>query len=102
MMRDTPNTEGIFAESVTITCRNGLTALTDASFQIPKGTITAIVGGEWGREIHARQADHGLCSRRARQDPPAWHAGPRRVATEPHRVSPSGRKGEPVLVEFGV
>ncbi|MDP3196368.1 manganese/iron ABC transporter ATP-binding protein [Tabrizicola sp.] len=36
--------EGIFAEGVTVTYRNGLTALTDASFQIPQGTITALVG----------------------------------------------------------
>jgi manganese/iron transport system ATP-binding protein len=36
--------EGIFAEGVSVTYRNGLTALTDASFAIPKGTITALVG----------------------------------------------------------
>ena len=36
--------EGIFAEGVTVTYRNGLTALTDASFAIPRGTITALVG----------------------------------------------------------
>lgn len=41
---DTGSTEGIFAEGVTVTYRNGLTALTDASFQIPQGTITALVG----------------------------------------------------------
>jgi manganese/iron transport system ATP-binding protein len=44
MMRDTAASEGIFAEGVTVTYRNGLTALTDASFQIPQGTITALVG----------------------------------------------------------
>jgi len=44
MMRDTRTSEGIFAEGVTVTYRNGLTALTDASFQIPQGTITALVG----------------------------------------------------------
>ena len=43
-MRDTRTSEGIFAEGVTVTYRNGLTALTDASFQIPQGTITALVG----------------------------------------------------------
>jgi manganese/iron transport system ATP-binding protein len=43
-MRDSQATEGIFAEGVTVTYRNGLTALTDASFQIPTGTITALVG----------------------------------------------------------
>ena len=43
-MRDTADAEGIFAEGVTVTYRNGLTALTDASFVIPKGTITALVG----------------------------------------------------------
>jgi manganese/iron transport system ATP-binding protein len=35
---------GILAEGVTVTYRTGLTALTDASFAIPKGTITALVG----------------------------------------------------------
>jgi manganese/iron transport system ATP-binding protein len=51
MMRDTaeqPGAElqgdGILAEGVTVTYRNGLTALTDASFSIPKGTITGLVG----------------------------------------------------------
>ena len=47
-MRDhqanTETSEGIFAEGVTVTYRNGLTALTDASFEIPQGTITALVG----------------------------------------------------------
>ena len=43
-MRDTRTSEGIFAEGVTVTYRNGLTALTDASFRIPRGTITALVG----------------------------------------------------------
>jgi manganese/iron transport system ATP-binding protein len=46
MMRDTaePMGDGILAEGVTVTYRSGLTALTDASFAIPKGTITALVG----------------------------------------------------------
>lgn len=45
MMRDTIAVEdGIFAEGVTVTYRNGLTALTDASFSIPRGTITGLVG----------------------------------------------------------
>ncbi|MES2814673.1 MAG: manganese/iron ABC transporter ATP-binding protein [Pseudomonadota bacterium] len=43
-MQESQVTEGIFAEGVTVTYRNGLTALTDASFQIPQGTITALVG----------------------------------------------------------
>ena len=45
-MRDTflPQEEGIFADGLTVTYRNGLTALTDASFAIPRGTITALVG----------------------------------------------------------
>jgi manganese/iron transport system ATP-binding protein len=45
-LRDTPSQpqDGIFAEGVTVTYRNGLTALTDASFAIPQGTITALVG----------------------------------------------------------
>ena len=36
--------DGIFAEDVTVTYRNGHTALHDASFSIPRGTITALVG----------------------------------------------------------
>jgi manganese/iron transport system ATP-binding protein len=36
--------EGLTAENVTVTYRNGLTALKAASFSIPKGTITALVG----------------------------------------------------------
>ncbi len=36
--------EGIVAEDVTVTYRNGLTALRHASFSVPKGTITALVG----------------------------------------------------------
>lgn len=35
---------GIFADGVTVTYRNGHTALRDASFEIPQGTITALVG----------------------------------------------------------
>ncbi|UOA29283.1 manganese/iron ABC transporter ATP-binding protein [Pseudosulfitobacter sp. DSM 107133] len=35
---------GISARNVTVTYRNGHTALHDASFEIPRGTITALVG----------------------------------------------------------
>ncbi|HEY9038261.1 MAG TPA: manganese/iron ABC transporter ATP-binding protein [Roseovarius sp.] len=35
---------GIMARDVTVTYRNGHTALYDASFEIPRGTITALVG----------------------------------------------------------
>ena len=35
---------GIFAKDVTVTYRNGNTALRNASFEIPTGTITALVG----------------------------------------------------------
>ena len=36
--------DGISARGVTVTYRNGHTALHDASFETPKGTITALVG----------------------------------------------------------
>jgi manganese/iron transport system ATP-binding protein len=36
--------QGIDARDVTVTYRNGLTALKHASFALPKGTITALVG----------------------------------------------------------
>lgn len=42
-MRDT-STIGIEATNVTVTYRNGHTALWDASFDIPRGTVTALVG----------------------------------------------------------
>ncbi|MFY0680360.1 MAG: manganese/iron ABC transporter ATP-binding protein [Thalassovita sp.] len=44
--RDAPTdtASGISAKGVTVTYRNGHTALIDASFQIPKGTVTALVG----------------------------------------------------------
>lgn len=37
-------TTGIIAQDVTVTYRNGHTALRDATFEIPTGTITALVG----------------------------------------------------------
>ncbi len=37
-------TSGVFARDVTVTYRNGTTALREASFEIPTGTITALVG----------------------------------------------------------
>lgn len=40
-MTDLP---GILAQHVTVTYRNGLTALRDASFSVPRGSITALVG----------------------------------------------------------
>jgi len=36
--------DGIFVDSATVTYRNGHTALRDAAFRIPAGTITALVG----------------------------------------------------------
>ena len=36
--------DGIDAQDLTVTYRNGHTALRDASFQIPRGTVTALVG----------------------------------------------------------
>lgn len=39
-----PQRSGIRVENVTVTYKNGFTALTNASFEIPTGTITALVG----------------------------------------------------------
>ena len=36
--------DGLSADDVTVTYRNGHTALWDASFEIPRGTVTALVG----------------------------------------------------------
>ena len=44
-MQDQATTgDGIDASDVTVTYRNGLTALRHASFRIPRGTVTALVG----------------------------------------------------------
>ena len=37
-------TDGLTGQNVTVTYRNGHTALWDASFDIPKGSVTALVG----------------------------------------------------------
>ena len=39
-----PQAAGIWASQVTVTYRNGVTALSDASFSIPRGSIAALVG----------------------------------------------------------
>jgi manganese/iron transport system ATP-binding protein len=39
-----PGPAGLAARDVTVTYRNGHTALWDASFEIPRGTVTALVG----------------------------------------------------------
>ncbi|PVA06793.1 manganese/iron ABC transporter ATP-binding protein [Thalassorhabdomicrobium marinisediminis] len=38
------NQAGLYADGLTVTYRNGVTALRDASFAIPRGTIAALVG----------------------------------------------------------
>jgi manganese/iron transport system ATP-binding protein len=44
-MNDQSNSQiGLRVEGVTVTYRNGNTALKDASFEVPKGSITALVG----------------------------------------------------------
>ncbi|MDP5254322.1 MULTISPECIES: manganese/iron ABC transporter ATP-binding protein [unclassified Vibrio] len=42
--QDSENTLGIEASDVTVTYRNGFTALYDASFTVPQGSVTALVG----------------------------------------------------------
>ncbi|MEF1231548.1 ATP-binding cassette domain-containing protein, partial [Vibrio fortis] len=45
-MNDVKNEErlGISVSDVTVTYRNGYTALYDADFTVPKGSVTALVG----------------------------------------------------------
>ena len=40
---DITSSNGILAEDVTVTYPNGHTALWNASFEIPRGTVTALV-----------------------------------------------------------
>lgn len=42
--RDAPARDGLSVENITVTYRNGHTALRNASFSIPRGSITALVG----------------------------------------------------------
>lgn len=42
--REGRGAEGLGADAITVTYRNGHTALVDVSFSIPRGTITALVG----------------------------------------------------------
>ena len=59
----------------TVTYRNGHTALRDASFAIPTGTITALVGVNGSRQVDAVQGDHGLRAARRGRDPHPRPAG---------------------------
>ncbi|MDV4146533.1 manganese/iron ABC transporter ATP-binding protein [Shimia sp. FJ5] len=43
-MEDSTHAAGISARDVTVTYRNGHTAMWNASFEIPRGTVTALVG----------------------------------------------------------
>ena len=42
--RDEARPQGLALQDITITYRNGLTALHDVNFTIPTGTVTALVG----------------------------------------------------------
>lgn len=44
MNNSTPEQSGLTVSGVTVTYRNGNTALRDASFDVPRGSITALVG----------------------------------------------------------
>ena len=43
-LQTAPEAPGLCAHNVTVTYRNGHTALWDASFEIPRGSVTALVG----------------------------------------------------------
>ena len=44
MGKKTSTDTGLFASNVTVTYKNGTEALKDASFSLPNGTITGLVG----------------------------------------------------------
>ena len=66
------------AEVSTVTYRNGLTALHDASFAIPRGTITALVGVNGAGKSTLFKAIMGFVPLARGDDPPSGPAGPRR------------------------
>ena len=44
MGKKRPQDEGLVVDDITVAYRSGLTALRHASFSVPRGTITALVG----------------------------------------------------------
>ena len=84
---------GLSVRNATVTYRNGHTALRDATFKIPAGTITALVGRERQRQVHAVQGDHGVRPARRGRDHDPRPAGQRR-AEEEHRRLCAAERGD--------
>jgi manganese/iron transport system ATP-binding protein len=53
-------TAGLQVRDVTVTYRNGHTGLWDASIDLPRGTITALVGQNGSGKSTLFKAHHGL------------------------------------------
>ncbi|STK79780.1 iron ABC transporter ATP-binding protein [Escherichia coli] len=59
---------GIVVNDVTVTWRNGHTALRDASFTVPGGSIAALVGVNGSGKSTLFKAIYGICASDQRED----------------------------------
>ena len=84
---------GISAQDVTVTYRNGHTALWNASFEVPRGTVTALVGVNGSGKSTLFKAIMGLCSRREGHDQNSWFGCERSVGQEPRGLCSTIRRG---------
>ncbi len=66
---------GLDVEDVTVTYRNGMTALSHATFSIPRGTITALVGVNGSGKSTLFKAIMGFVPVAGGERAHPWHAG---------------------------
>ena len=89
-MGDAP---GLMANDVTVTYRNGHTALWNASFEIPRGTVTALVGVNGAGKSTLFKAIMGFVPAASGRYPHSGPHGARGVEGEPCGLCASGRGG---------
>ena len=86
-----PTATGIAVEHVTVTYRNGHTALRDATFAIPRGTITALVGVNGRGKSTLFKAIMGFVPLAAGKVTILGDAGGRGAEAEPRRLCAAER-----------